>query len=482
MTHRKRRLLTLVVLLALLTSCSQTAQLPETEADTATSETETTALDETTDPRYETDLSVRSFDDISFVIAVNDNPNIHHTVVPAEETADTLNDAMYRRNLTIEDTYAVALEEYVYSYKEASVVKNAVIAGEDSWSLVQLTCPDALYWWKENLLIPFDSLPNIDLSKGYWDQNINDSLSIGGVLYIAEGAFNLDIYDLTFCLLFNKTMASDLALDDLYEVVQSGNWTIDTMVQMMEQAANDSNGDGTMDESDTWGYTAHPKMVSPGFWIGSGVTTIAKDADDIPYISMTEERFISAFEKIMALAHDSGTVYMTEGDQMDIPGECRQLFQENRSLFMDMSFFYIESMRDMETDFGILPYPKYDSAQEDYHTRVCYYFPYVVPSTNTNTDTTGYLLEILQYRSYQDVLPSYYDICLKNKYTRDEESAAMLDLIFTSRVIDIGDSTLCDVIRDNFLYTMMKTDKRDLVSTVAKNENTINKRLTTLIQ
>ena len=53
----------------------------------------------------------------------------------------------------------------------------------------------------------------------------------------------------------------------------------------------------------------------------------------------------------------------------------------------------------------------------------------------------------------------------------------MLDLIFSSRRIDIGYSTLCDIIRDSFIYRMMKTDKRDLISTVAKNEKKINQRL-----
>lgn len=480
MIHRNHRIAALWLLLGLLTSCGTTETQTETTAKD-TVETETTPV-ETVDMRYETDLALRSFDDTSFVLAVNDNPNIHHTVVPAEETADTLNDAMFRRNMAIEETYHVALEEYLYSYEKPSVIKNAVIAGEDAWSLVMLTCPDALSWWKEDLLVPFDTLPNIDLTKSYWDQNINDALSIGGVQYIAEGAFNLDIYDLTFCLLFNKNMAVELDLDDLYTVVENGNWTIDTMAAMMATASYDSDGDGKMTETDNWGYTAHPKMVFPGFWIGGGVTTIAKDADDMPYINMYDESFIALFEKVMALAHDSDTVYMTTGDNMDIPDVCRRLFQENRSLFMDMSFFYIEAMRDIETDFGILPYPKANTEQASYHTRVCYYFPYVVPATTKDTDMTGYMLEILQYRSYHDVLPSYYDICLKNKYTRDEQSAAMLDLIFNSRVIDIGDSTLCNVIRDNFLYQMVKNDSRDLASAIAKNENAIKASLDKLAE
>ncbi len=371
--------------------------------------------------------------------------------------------------------------QYDYDDNESNV-RNAVTAGDDTYDLVMLRCPQALTWWKEDLLIPFDEVPNLNLEKGYWDQNINGALSIGGVQYIAEGAFNLEIYDLTYCLLFNKTLASQFDLGDHYASVSAGTWTYEQMMTQMQAVSADINGDGKQDEADRWGYTSHPKNVAPGFWIGGSVTSISKDQDDVPYIRMTEERFTAAFDAYMALAHDSNAAYMTEGDQLDIPTECRIIFEEDRALFIDMSVFYIESMRGMDTNFGIIPYPKYDEAQETYHTRVCYYFPVVVPSTNTDLDTTGYMLEILNYRSYHDVIPAYYEISLKTKGARDEASAEMLDLIFSSRVIDIGDSTLCDVIRDNFMFQMMKNGKRDLVSTVERYRKTIEKRLDTLIQ
>lgn len=449
--------------------------------DAVTEPTAGTTAAETKDPFYETDLAVRDFGGAEFMIAYNNCPNIHGSVIPDSETGDVLNDALYRRNRTIEETYHVNLVQYDYNDTEGTV-RTSVMAGDDAYDLVMLRCPHALTWWKEGLLVPFDDVPNLNLEKGYWDQNINDALSLGGVQYIAEGAFNLDIYDLTFCLLFNKTLAAQFDLGDLYASVKDGTWTYDRMLAGMQTVSADINGDGTKDEQDRWGYTSHPKMVAPGFWIGGGVTSIAKDADDVPYIGMTDERFVNVFDAYMKIAHDSNAAYLTEGDQLDIPTECRIIFEEDRALFIDMSFFFIESMRSMDTDFGIIPYPKYDEAQEAYGTRVCYYFPVVVPTTNTNLDMTGYLLEILNYRSYHDVIPTYYDICLKGKGARDEASAEMLDLIFSSRVTDIGDSTLCDVIRDNFMYKMMVNGKRDLVSTVEKNVKNINKRLDTLVQ
>ena len=131
---------------------------------------------------------------------------------------------------------------------------------------------------------------------------------------------------------------------------------------------------------------------------------------------------------------------------------------------MDSSFHHVQQLRSMETDFGILPYPKYDEAQERYYSRVSYYNAPIVPVTNNNLELTGALLEYFNYISSETVIPAYYDIVLKSKTSRDNESQAMLDLIFDSRVVDIGDTTLCADIRDGFVQTMFRTNDRNLAS------------------
>ncbi len=82
---------------------------------------------------------------------------------------------------------------------------------------------------------------------------------------------------------------------------------------------------------------------------------------------------------------------------------------------MDMSFFFIEELREMETDFGIIPYPKYDENQSSYATRLCYYMPTVVPITikGERLDRAGVMLEALACEYASNVVPAYYEIALK---------------------------------------------------------------------
>ena len=106
----------------------------------------------------------------------------------------------------------------------------------------------------------------------------------------------------------------------------------------------------------------------------------------------------------------------------------------------------------------------------------------MIPVTNGSMELTGAVLEETNYRAKLHITPAYYEICLKGKYSRDPESISMLDLIFQSRVLDLGDSLFCSSVRDGFAASMYSSDNRDLISTVAKNEKVINKTVSKLVE
>ena len=191
---------------------------------------------------------------------------------------------------------------------------------------------------------------------------------------------------------------------------------------------------------------------------------------------MGSERFHSVYVKIFEILYDTGVYFAKCPMDSDIGSEAIRLFSANQSLYLDVSLFFIGSLRDMEADFGILPYPKYDEAQSDYYSRVAYYWACIVPVTNKDLEFTGAMLEALNCESANSVVPAYYEIALKGKYSRDNESEQMLQLISDNRIIDIGDTTLCGEIRDGFIAQLFKSNKREnLESKLASAEKTIQK-------
>ena len=86
----------------------------------------------------------------------------------------------------------------------------------------------------------------------------------------------------------------------------------------------------------------------------------------------------------------------------------------------------VDKLRAMETDFGILPIPKLDSSQEKWgHTVGSRYtgVGMAVPITARNLERTGHILEAICAESRYTTIPTYYDVSLKTKFARDEESS-----------------------------------------------------------
>ena len=466
----------------LLSACSESTANTDTDSVQVPAEDPAAAADtveetEAEEPTYSSQLAEADFGGAAFYISTFLNANFHYEVDSEETNAVPINDAIWKRNSLIEEKYNVVIEQVLYSDGEnTGNIQTAIMAGDSTVPVSIVRCGTDLSFWKKNLIYTYDEIPGIDLSQPYWDQAMNESLSILNRQYTAVGAANLDIYDLTFCLLFNKEMVANHQLTSPYELVENGTWTFDKMAEYMSVAKNDANGDGVMNLDDTYGYVSAGKMATPGFWIAGDVMSIGKDETDMPYVAFGEEAFINVFNKTFEVVWDTGASYLTE-DGNDVPVNCRELFKSGNSMFMDMSFFYIEQMRDSDVDFGIIPYPKYAEEQQDIRCRVCYYMPYIVSRVCADIEMTGTILEAMHCYSYEEVIPVYYDICLRNKNARDEESQRMLDLIFENRVIDIGDSTLCAQLRDNFMATMMNTNNRNLASTTATNAKAIGKQL-----
>ncbi len=216
----------------------------------------------------------------------------------------------------------------------------------------------------------------------------------------------------------------------------------------------------------------------PNFWIAAGEQCIAKDADDLPYFNVTgNERFHSVFERMFSMMWDGG-VWCANTEFNNFYSGTAKMFSDDRALFASQTFYFLEEFRDIESDFGIIPYPKYDASQSDYYSRVeggCKVA--IVPVTNRNPENAGALLESMASFGYNNIVPEYYEVALKRRDSRDSESQDMLDLIFASRRYDLADTLWCNEIRDGIFTPMFTNNERDLTSEFAKREKSLSKMI-----
>lgn len=115
------------------------------------------------------------------------------------------------------------------------------------------------------------------------------------------------------------------------------------------------------------------------------------------------------------------------------------IFKNDSALIMPVRLIALyDQLCDMESDFGILPFPKYDEAQEEYLS-CCLdnYSVLCIPTVVDNIEMVGALIEAMSCESKVSVMPAFYESALQDKYSRDERSVKMLDIIMDGRTYDL---------------------------------------------
>jgi hypothetical protein len=142
----------------------------------------------------------------------------------------------------------------------------------------------------------------------------------------------------------------------------------------------------------------------------------------------------------------------------------------------------IGRFREMQTNFGVIPFPKLDEAQQKYYTYSSNGVPlFAVPITNPDLERTGIIAEALAAESSKTVIPAYIDVALGNKYLRDDDSKPMIDIILNSRVYDLAYSYQWSSIGATINNAMVKND-RNIVSIYEKNADKVKKAIDATIE
>lgn len=398
-----------------------------------------------------------------------------------EGNGDTIGEAVYKRNMAMTEKYNISFQLTEESYDTLNnKLHNVVAAGDDVYTIVSQVQGNILGAITGGDLYDITTLPYINLEKPWWDQNSVRDYSIGNRLYLVASDILISDKDGTAAIAFNKLEARNNDLPDLYEVARNGGWTMDMMESTYKNVARDLNGDMKMNEDDFYGFLGG-RDVALTFFQGGGARLISKDENDIPYLSFQSDRNFALAQRLYDMITKTDIFYdhhaMGTND-----AEYQKLFENGHGLYFWMRMDAVSSMRASETDFGILPIPKYTEDQDGYSDTVSVHTSSLlsVPATVSNPDRTGILLEALAAESKYTLQEAYYDVALKTKFTRDDESSEMLDLIFANRVFELGDLINPAGIRD-LVLTAAANKSSSIASLYAKMEKPANKELSNFV-
>ena len=284
----------------------------------------------------------------------------------------------------------------------------------------------------EGSLLDLYSIDALDFTKPWWPQNTINSLTFMGQMYLISSSISYKGLSSTSALFFNKDLMDDHGYDLPYEQVQSGDWYLEDMLSSVEDfhLEGDSGVEGKS-EDDTFGIVIPWQLYA---WQESfGIELVQKDADTGELVlNGHDERVYDLIDLLYGVCWENDGGYMIERTR------AKMVFGEGRALYIPVDLgAAVTDFLNYDVDYGIIPYPKLDETQEKYYSGYTdrYFF---IPFNCPDKEYVGTILESMSAEGYRQVTPAYFEVALKNRYTKDETSKEMVDLIKQSMILDFA--------------------------------------------
>ncbi len=419
------RTVLLLLLVLSMTACGKTT----TETDTTAVETvETIAETETKDPNADDLPEGLDYEGYTFRALTYESGNKDHQYWNSyidinDTTGEVLNDAAFERNAQVEERLNVEIIciEQGRAGETTALFKESVLTGVDEYDLAIPFSTETMYSLiMEGCLYNIYDMQYIDLDKPYYLRSLTDTFTINDKLFFVTGDAFCTMRGSNY-IYYNVPLWQEYALEDPYEIVRAGEWTLDKCFSLIEGTAVDMNGDGNFDLADRYGIIGIPTTMAYCFATGDGTCfRVTEDGYEVP---VTSERNISLVDKMLYHMANPDAYFGKDSENISMI----EMFNDGRAL-MFFSGSSVTLLRDTEFQSGLLPFPKYDESQEEYISLMAGGLT-IVPPTIQDADRTGAIIEALNSASANTVKEAFYQQYVENKVLQDEGSQEMFRLV-----------------------------------------------------
>lgn len=369
----------------------------------------------------------------------------------AEETdKDSIASAIYTRNSSIQERLAVSLKfigqdgDNSNQSKFLKHLDSTVGQNTQTYDLIgaYTMCGGALMIRGYGLDLHETEYFNSDMP--WWPDNLTEEATVNNKLYFASGDISTNLLWSMFFVLYNKDLMVSYELNEeynLYELAESGNWTLETMMELAGNVSGERDGEEGKSKGDLFGFTSS-SIYGDAFFFGSGLRTTERDDNGDLILSPTW-----GSDKTQELLRRLTDFFETENAWLSYQDDSWSLspfFAQGRALFDLRPAYYLYQVvnaeeSDYEINFGILPVPKYDKTQQKYYTTVGFtYSLYSIPRDVTDKNRASAVLEAMGSAAYRQTTPVVFEATMKLRYSKDQESGVMYDLIRDSVSFDLG--------------------------------------------
>ena len=392
-----------------------------------------------------------NYDDAEINIASWASPQPEFDVKPEDGAGDPVINAVYQRNLYTEQLLGVDLvftEFYtdegrtgIIEYAES--VKNAISDPSISYDIIASYSRSTAQCFVTGLLQPLDLYDHIDLSKSWWPKNIQDEFSMNGRLYFVSGDISTNMLNYMYGVFYNKTLTDDYGYDNLTDLVNNNEWTLDKLVELSTGVYENKDEIAGKSQGDLFGMTLRYHMAD-ALVQGSNFKLAEKSDEDDEIVKISEDFTSEKFAEFisdMIEYTQTDDVYneMPDGSPGGWGDAAAIIFKDSRAFFSINRMKYGFELQNTDIIYGILPMPKYDASQESYNTCVDNsYTLYGICTDTQDGDRASAVIQSLGYYGKTLTTPAIFDVTFKGKFSKDPAFIDMFDKIRDGVGFDIG--------------------------------------------
>ena len=287
-----------------------------------------------------------------------------------------------------------------------------------------------------------DIFPYFEFSLPCWNQAIVSTTTVNDHLFYVTGDINLSTFDKSIVVFLNKTMYNDKKTDDdpddLQDVAIKGYWDYEDLYRW-STVFEDNNGEDGAQHDDFYGISADygsiPLDAFPYAWDLDYLNTEADGTHS--YNIVGNQKIEDAIVKVQNLLNGTISAGVNNADNTgscSLGGYSEPIthFANDKCIFTLHLLYCTEDdnvlLRSMESEFGLMPIPKYDEEQQNYGTTAhdSYTLMTVIDHSESSVPTKGEEISAyLQYsteESYTNVRGYYINRIVKPKYFGTDDS------------------------------------------------------------
>ena len=364
-----------------------------------------------------------------------------------EDSAALVDQAVFARNNRVSAEFGVQIEIHpvagTWETKETFIqtLSQSVAAGDDAYQLAAThTAYNANISLNEQYY-DLRSLGNaINLDAPWWSASFNENCTVYDKLFITAGDLALTLWEGMYAVFFNRKLATDYCLENLYQMVRDKEWTLEALTEITAGLYQDD-GNDQLGPEDIYGLLINRHAMR--VFLTTCQLPICERTTDGGYelVLMDEDHIdktTSVYDSIYALIYEKDGTYDSQLQDGDYT-EMAEIFTGGRSLFMMGTLDNSPKLRAADMEFGILPFPKYDDEQEEYYAHTYDGLSsFGIPLSAKDPAMCAKILDAMAAENKTSVIPAYNEIVLDGRVAQDGDSREMLNIIRENLFFDFG--------------------------------------------